>query len=44
MLQPPVLPCSRKVRIDALASVDEVDSYFDRGLSAGSIQELGLSG
>jgi hypothetical protein len=31
-------------RIDALASVEEVDRYFDRGLAAGSIAELGLDG
>jgi hypothetical protein len=31
-------------RIDALASVEELDSCFDRGLTAGSIAELGLDG
>jgi hypothetical protein len=31
-------------RIDALASVEELDSCFDRGLTAGSLAELGLDG
>lgn len=31
-------------RIDALASVEELDRCFDRGLTAGSIAELGLDG
>jgi hypothetical protein len=31
-------------RIDALASVEELDSCFDRGLTAGSLEELGLDG
>jgi hypothetical protein len=31
-------------RIDALASVEELDSCFDRGLTAGSLEELGLEG
>ena len=38
------LPNRVEASIDALASVEELDRYLDRVLTAGSLEKLGLEG